>query len=167
MSFTDRLLEIGWFSTVPLPLFAEWTIPFLSIVLDGGCGLGLLTKLFGAWWSVFWSDSPGFGCWISFAPAFQCWSCCWVLILFHLSNERLLFWFIDELQVLHVDRITCMYMNHSRTQGEGCVRVKTGLSPPVIYYWPFQCGSSVVVYSNCQCPSAFCWSLTYCSSYLR
>ena len=67
--------------------------------------------------------SPGFNCWISFVPAFQCWSGCWVLlILFHLSNEPwfiyLLFWLIDDLEVLHADRITCMYTNHSRTQGE-------------------------------------------------
>ena len=34
---------------------------------------------------------------------------------------------------------------------------ETGLSPPpVIYYWPFQGGASVVVYSSCQCLSAFC-----------
>ena len=31
---------------------------------------------------------------------------------------------------------------------------------------PFQCGASVVVYSNCQYSSAFCWSFTYCSFYL-
>ena len=30
----------------------------------------------------------------------------------------------------------------------------------------FQGGASVVVYSNCQCSFAFCWSLTYCSFYL-
>ena len=29
-----------------------------------------------------------------------------------------------------------------------------------------QGGPSVVVYSNCQCSSAFCLSLTYCSIYL-
>ena len=39
--------------------------------------------------------------------------------------------------------------------------------PPVIYYWPFQGDASVVVYSNCQCSSAFYLSLTYCSIYLR
>ena len=39
----------------------------------------------------------------------------------------------------------------------------TGLRPPVIYYWPFQCDVSVVVYSNCQCSSAFSLSLTYYS----
>ena len=183
-----------------------------------------------------WSGPPGFNCWISFDPAFQCWSCCWVPILFHdvcschvlrilpvdmcrigdvcclpapahqpfssssldlsapkeaysrnvrasgtlkfgyedvfkshVSNEPwficLLFWFIDELEVLHADRKNCVYMNHSRTRGEGCAR-KTGLSPSVIYYGPFQCGACVVIYSNCQCSSAFCWSLTYCSFYL-
>ena len=62
---------------------------------------------------------PGLNCWISVAPAFRCWSCCWVLILFHLSVESwfmcLLFWYIDELEVLHTDRIICLFMNHSRT----------------------------------------------------
>ena len=43
---------------------------------------------------------------------------------------------------------------------------KTGLSPSVIYYWPFQGDASVVVCSNFQCSSAFCLSLTYCSIYL-
>ena len=43
---------------------------------------------------------------------------------------------------------------------------KTGLRSLVIYYWPFQGGASVLVNSNCQCSSAFCWSLIYCSFYL-
>ena len=51
---------------------------------------------------VFWSGSQGFKCWTSVVPAFQCWSCCWVLVLFHLSVEPwficLLFWYIDELE---------------------------------------------------------------------
>ena len=113
-----------------------------------------------------WSGPPGFTCWISFAQAFQCWTCWWVLILFHLSNEPrficLVFWFIDELEVLYVDRITCicyMYMNYSRA------RLKLPPPPPelfiVIYYWPFQGGAY-----NCQCLSAFCWSLANCSFYL-
>ena len=29
-------------------------------------------------------------------------------------------------------------------------------------FLPFQGGASVVVYSNCQCSSGFCWSLAYC-----
>ena len=37
---------------------------------------------------------------------------------------------------------------------------------PVIYYWPFQCNASVVLYSNSQYSSDFCLSLTYCSIYL-
>ena len=144
------------------------------------------------------SGPPGFiNCWTSVAPAFQCWSCCWVLLLFHLSIESwfelpydktnnvavrpaktqislgihpvwsesslsawrklpslathwahsedsdqtghtltllvfswggsficLLLWCIDELEVLHADRTICMFMNHSRPQGECCDRVK-------------------------------------------
>ena len=38
--------------------------------------------------------------------------------------------------------------------------------PPVIHYWSFRGGVSVVVYSNCQCLSAFFLSLAYCSIYL-
>ena len=34
-----------------------------------------------------WSGSPGFNSWASVTPAFQCWSCCLLLILFHLSIE--------------------------------------------------------------------------------
>ena len=30
-----------------------------------------------------------------------------------------LFWYIDELEVLHADRTACMFMNHKRTYGEG------------------------------------------------
>ena len=46
----------------------------------------------------------------------------------HLSIESwficLLFWSTDDLKVLHAKRITYMFMNHSRTQGEGCDHVK-------------------------------------------
>ena len=58
-----------------------------------------------------------------------------------------------------------MYINQN--QGRGLLARKIGLSPPphpplppvpVIYYWPFRVGASVMVYSNCQCSSAFCWS---------
>ena len=40
---------------------------------------------------------------------------------------------------------------------------KTGLSHPHPHHpsnvcWPFQCSTSVVVYSNCQCSSTFCLS---------
>ena len=40
--------------------------------------------------------------------------CCWVPILFHLVL-CLLFGCTDALKVLHADRITCMFMNHSKT----------------------------------------------------
>ena len=50
--------------------------------------------------------------------------------------------------------------------GRGLCTGKTGLSPPVIYYWPFQGGASVLVYFNSQCSSALCLSLTLCSFYL-
>ena len=81
--------------------------------LNEGSGLITFTKV--GWGSMlyFWSDPPGFSCWISVAPAFQWGSCCWVLILCHFSIGSwficLLFWCIDELEVLHTDRITCMW----------------------------------------------------------
>ena len=40
--------------------------------------------------------------------------------------------------------------------GRGLLERETGLNTPVIYYWPFQCGASVVVYSKCNCSSASC-----------
>ena len=43
---------------------------------------------------------------------------------------------------------------------------KTGLSPPVIYYWPFKGDASVVVYSNCHCSFAFCSFLAHLSQRL-
>ena len=90
-----------------------------------------------------WSVSPGFNC----APAFQYCFCCRVLILFHLSVDSsficLLFWCVYELEVLNANRITCMFINHSRTYGEGWSSVKPvfkGTPPPprVIYHWPFK-----------------------------
>ena len=64
---------------------------------------------------------------LNFAPAFQCWCCCWVLILFLLSNEPwficLLFWFIGELEILHVDRIIWTTAVHR-------ARVKPVQAPP-------------------------------------
>ena len=67
---------------------------------------------------------------------------------------------IEELEILHANRIIYMFINQSRTS----------LSPPsptslVIYYCPFQGDASVVVYSNLQCSSEFCLYLTYCSVY--
>ena len=35
--------------------------------------------------------------------------------------------------------------------GWGLLERETGISSPVTYYWPFQCGASVVVYSNWKC----------------
>ena len=36
----------------------------------------------------------------------------------------LIYMFIGELELLHADRTTCMFMNHSRIQGECCVHVR-------------------------------------------
>ena len=80
-------------------------------------------------------------------------------------------WWVE---VLPADRTTskCIW-----TTAEPRVRFlqrKIGLSPPpihthkhtpIMYYWPFQGDTSVVVYSNSQCSSTFCLSLTYCSIY--
>ena len=63
---------------------------------------------------------------LDYAPAFQCWSCYWALILFHLNGPWficLLFWFIGELEVLHADRITHTTAVHR-------ARVNAGLSLP-------------------------------------
>ena len=58
---------------------------------------------------------------------------------------------------------TNLFMNHSRTLREGYGHVKSVKpSPTVFYYWQFQGGASVVVYSNCLGSSAFRLSLTFC-----
>ena len=66
-----------------------------------------------------WSGPPAFNCWISVAPAFRCWSCYWVLILFHLSILDSYVCCFDASMVgrpsrQYANRITCMFMNHSR-----------------------------------------------------
>ena len=60
---------------------------------------------------------PGFNYWTSVAPAFQSWSCCWVPVSFHLwwiliyKFGVLMHWWVE---VLHADRTTWLFMNHSR-----------------------------------------------------
>ena len=75
----------------------------------------------------------------------------------------LIHWWVE---VLHADRTTYMCIWTATEPWARLLQRKTGLSPPVIYYWPLQCDASVVVHSKCQCSSAFCLSLTYCSIYL-
>ena len=67
--------------------------------LNDVSGIKLSIKLAGAWWSVFGRAHRGL------TVDFCCSSvselvCCWVLVLFHLSDEswfiRSLFWFINE-----------------------------------------------------------------------
>ena len=54
-------------------------------------------------------------------------------------------WSIDELENLHADRITVCFVPWQKLRAR-----KTGLSPPVFLYWPFQGGTSVVVpYCSC------------------
>ena len=60
-----------------------------------------------------------------------------------------------------------LYVSMNHTRRVRLLQRKTGLSPQVIYYWPFQGDASVVVYSNCQCSSAFCLSLTYLFNLFR
>ena len=59
-------------------------------------------------------------------------------------------WSIDGLENLHADRTTVCFepWQKSRARLGSC---KTGLSPPVLQYWPFQGGTSVVV-PYCYCP---------------
>ena len=63
----------------------------------------------------------------------------------------------EKTTVIIFDRATSMCI---WTTTEPMVRLlerNTGLSPPVIYYWPFQSDASVVIYSQCQCSSTFFW----------
>ena len=75
----------------------------------------------------------------------QHWNC---YILITLSNLWFIcfpWWSIDELENLHADRTTVCFepWQKPRARLGSC---KTGLSPPVIFYWPFQGGASVVVH---------------------
>ena len=53
-------------------------------------------------------------------------------------------WSIDELENLHADRTTVCFEPWQKPRARLGSR-KTGLSPPVFYYWPFQGSTSVVV----------------------
>ena len=58
-------------------------------------------------------------------------------------------WSIDELENLHADRTTVCFEPWQKLRVRLGAR-KTGLSPPVFLYWPFQGGTSVVVpYCSC------------------
>ena len=58
-------------------------------------------------------------------------------------------WSIDELENLHADRTTVCFEPWQKLRARLGAR-KTGLSPPVFLYWPFQGGISVVVpYCSC------------------
>ena len=114
-----------------------------------------------------WSGPPGFNCWASVAPMFHCWSCCWVVIFFS-AQYWILICMFDVLvhwweEVLHTNRTSsnvCLW-----TAAEPRARVvalSNQIKPPVIYYWPFQGGASIVVYSSYNCVCASCWSLTIC-----
>ena len=109
---------------------------------------------------------PGFNYWTSVAPAFQSWSCYWVIILFHPSVES---WFTcccfdsvmsrslscEPNNLINI----CLWLTaESRaTVAAAWNRFKPPPPPwPVIYYWLFQSGASVVVYSNCISLSASC-----------
>ena len=107
-----------------------------------------------------WSGPPWFNGLISVAPAFQGLA----EQIYHLvsSQRKILIWF------------ACVSRNPSRWPNnvyvwepqqnlERRLHVrKAGLSSPVTYYLPVQGGASVIVYSNCLFPSAFCWALTFC-----
>ena len=103
-----------------------------------------------------WSGQPGLDFWCS-----NVWVLAWLLSTLISWFICLLSWCKKELEVLHLDRITWMCMNHNRTYGEVCAHVH--VKPSVIHYWPFQGGVSVVFYYNCHghllgksCPMAFC-----------
>ena len=101
--------------------------------------------------------------------------CCLVLVLLlrtHLGQSQcwilmckfavLMHWWVE---VLHADRTTFIYVYElQQNLRRWFLERETGLSPPppVIYYWPFQGGASVVVYSYCNCVSASCRYLTTC-----
>ena len=108
-------------------------------------------KLTWAWWSVFGRAHRGSTVWLLLLQ-------CQVLLLSTLLV--LSQWWIlydrcfDSLMSRGPSRgpNVYVYMN----LGWGCCNIKPGSSPPGIYYWQFLGDASAVVYSNCQCSSAFC-----------
>ena len=116
-----------------------------------------------------WSGLPGFNCWTSVVPAFQS---CLLLSTRLLSSQGLILIFMFAflihwwVEVLHADRTTSICIRTTTEPRARLLQRKTGLSPTIIYSWPFQGDASVMIYSNRQCSSAFCLSLAYCSIYL-
>ena len=107
----------------------------------------------------------GVYCWNSVAPALQSWfavqySSCFISVMnLDLYVRVLIHWWVE---VLHADRTTSMCLWTALESKVSLLQHKTGLRTPEIYYRPFQGDASVMVYSNCQCSSSFCLSLTYC-----
>ena len=65
-------------------------------------------------------------------------------LIHHMSYSLayFLYWFIDGLEKLHANQ---MFRITAEAKGVGFNPVKHALSAPVIYYLPFQSGTSVVV----------------------
>ena len=115
-----------------------------------------------------------FNCWTFVLPTFQSWfaveySSCFISVMdlcFYMFAVLIHWW----IEVLNADRTTSMRIWTTEELMVRLLQRIASLSPvphPVIYYWPFQGDASDVVYSNCQCSSAFCLALTYCSIYLE
>ena len=92
---------------------------------------------------------PGFNCWTSVAPVFQYWSCSWVLSMLNLDLyvAVLVHWWWKSFA--RTEQLIYLW-----STSEPRARVTAAwnrFKPPDIYYWRFQGGASVVVYSNCIC----------------
>ena len=75
---------------------------------------------------------PGFNCWTSVAPVFQYWSCCWVLILFHLSVESwLICYCFDSLMSRSPSRAPNSLYVYEPQQNlvQGLLKYETSLRP--------------------------------------
>ena len=133
----------------------------------------LSIKLVGARCFIFGRGPLGISCCIPFAPAFQCCSCCWVLILFHLSAESIYmfavsmhWWFKSPLRGPNNLYVYEPLQNLGPVLWIRKTRLSLLPAPPphpqVIYYWPFQGSASVVVYSSCHCSSLLSLALNLC-----
>ena len=118
----------------------------------------LSVKLAGAWWSVFGRTHRGSTVGLLMLQRFRVGlllssrlvSSRWWILIFMFAV--LINWWVE---IHHADQTTSMCI---WTIAEPMVRLlqcKTGLSPPVIYYWQFQGDAAIVVYSTRQCSSAF------------
>ena len=91
-------------------------------------------------------------CWVLVFASSWCWNLIYVFTV-------MIHWRVRGLSCEPNNQLNVLY--HFRNWGWGWA-CKIDLSPPVIHYWPFQGGSSVVVLCCLFLVSEFLWCFTLC-----